>query len=302
VLTVGNLVAHLAPPVAPADAWRAWSTDVLAWVVLAGAVAVHTRGWRRAPRQRWRHWAFIGAAVAAGVALLSPLDAISSSLASAHMAQHLLLTLVVAPLLVLAAPAATILRGLPRSWRVELVRLRPARARRLTSLLRTHPVSAATVSTVVLWTWHASNLYELALRNDIVHRLEHLTFLATAWCAWVALVRPGRHRTVGLAPLVLLALSVQGAVLGALMTFAGEPWYPAYGDRSEAWNMTPLEDQQLAGLLMWVPAGAVYLLAALALLITTTMQPAAPAGATSFARVSAPAHLRRAPAPHPSDP
>jgi putative membrane protein len=286
VLTTGALVGHLAPPVAPDDIWRAWSWDVAVWLTLLGALVVHRRGSRTAGAtgyERWRRWAFVAAIVTTGVALVSPLDALSGSLASAHMVQHLLLTVVVAPLLVLSAPTAALLRGLPRFLRFELhqlhrTRVHPAR------FARAHPVPLAVVHAATLWFWHASAPYELALRNDLVHRVEHLMFLLTALASWVALVPLLRHRQpfqLGVPVLVLFALSVQSSILGALLTFSRAPWYSSYGDRSVVWGLTPLGDQQLAGSIMWVPGGVTYLAAALAAIIVwitqTSPRPAAAA-------------------------
>ena len=277
MLSDGALVGHLAPAVAPDDIWRAWSWDLSVWLVLLGALVVHRRGSRPAAAARhdvWRRWAFVVASVTAGIALVSPLDALSGSLASAHMVQHLLLTVVVAPLLVISAPTAGLLRGLPRFLRVELrqlhrTRVHPAR------IARAHPVPLAVIHTATLWFWHASAPYELALRNDLVHRVEHATFLLTALASWAALVPVLRRHhppQVGMAVLVLFALSVQSSILGALLTFSRVPWYPSYGDRGVAWGLAPLEDQQLAGSIMWVPGGVTYLAAGLAATIVWITQ------------------------------
>jgi cytochrome c oxidase assembly factor CtaG len=263
-----STIAHLAPPLRPGDIWGAWSTDPLAWLLLVGAVAVHVRGWQPHDRHPNRRLAFLAAVAVAALALVSPLDALSSSLASAHMVQHLLLTTVVAPLLVVSAPTATLLRGLPRGVRSDLGRIRRTSRFRVGRAVVEHPVLAATAHVVALWVWHAGGPYELALRNDLVHRLQHVVFLLTAVAAWAVVGAAARRRrdAPGVGVLVLFVLSVQGSLLGALLTFAGEPWYPAYGERSAAWDLTPIEDQQLAGLVMWVPGGVTYLVAALALL------------------------------------
>ena len=124
------------------------------------------------------------------------------------------------------------------------------------------------------------------MRNDLVHRVEHTTFLVTAIASWAALVPVLRRRQrfqVGTSILVLFALSVQSSILGALLTFSRAPWYPSYRSRTAAWDLTPLEDQQLAGAIMWVPGGLTYLAAGLAattLWVTSTSPPtvAAPRG------------------------
>lgn len=270
-MSSGALVAHLAPPIAPGELWRAWSSDPLAWLLLLGALVLHTRGWHATPsarpgRWRWRRRAFLAAIATAAVAMVSPLDALSASLASAHMTQHLLLTVVVAPLLVLSAPMAPLLRGLPRTIRRDLHQLRWAGRFHPGRLVARHVVVVAAVQTVTLWCWHAAGPYELALRNDFVHHLEHLTFLVTALASWAAIILTLRRRNgpIGAAVLVLFGLSMQGSILGALLTFARAPWYPSYQTRTAAWGLTPLEDQQLAGVIMWVPGGISYLIGGLA--------------------------------------
>ena len=131
------------------------------------------------------------------------------------------------------------------------------------------------VFAVTLWTWHAAGPYDLALRNDLVHRLEHAMFLAAAVASWWAILAAVQRRggPVGTAVLVLFALSVQGSVLGALLTFASAPWYPSYGDRAAAWGLSALEDQQLAGAIMWVPGGLGYLVAGLAAVALAITRP-----------------------------
>jgi putative membrane protein len=270
-----SIVAHLAPPVVPSELWRSWNWDPVLWLTLLSVLALHTRGSRHGRRQRWRRRAFVAAIVTIGIAVLSPLDALSSTLASAHMVQHLLLTMVVAPLLVISRPTVALLRGLPYRTRRDLVRLRRIGHVRAADTVRAHQIACAAVFVVALWAWHATGPYEQALRNDLVHRLEHLTFLLTAVCSWaaIALVTRHRHGPVGTSVLVLFGLSVQGSILGALLTFARKPWYPSYEARTGLWGLTALEDQQLAGVIMWVPAGVVYLGAALGLMTVWISRP-----------------------------
>jgi cytochrome c oxidase assembly factor CtaG len=121
----------------------------------------------------------------------------------------------------------------------------------------------------MLWAWHAPLLYETALRSEIVHILEHLGLLGTALLFWWVIVHP-RGSTSARAEFGILALftmALQSGLLGALLTFAPEPWYAAYAFTTQAWGLTPLEDQQLAGGIMWIPVGTVYTLAALALFL-----------------------------------
>jgi putative membrane protein len=96
--------------------------------------------------------------------------------------------------------------------------------------------------------------------------VEHASFVASAYLFWSAVVHPRRRAALGLSIVYLFTTAVHTGVLGALLTFARAPWYPAYATTAAGWGLTPLEDQQLAGLVMWIPASFVYLVAALAIL------------------------------------
>jgi len=104
-------------------------------------------------------------------------------------------------------------------------------------------------------------LFQAALHNDAMHGLQHLSFFGSALLFWWAILHPRRHAALGLSVFYLFTTAVHTAVLGALITFARSPWYPAYVAPAAGWG--PLEDQQLAGLVMWIPAGLAYLVAAL---------------------------------------
>jgi putative membrane protein len=260
VLTVD--LAHDAAPV-PGQLWSAWHPDPLVLAALLLLAWVYARGRGRHPR--WRTWCFAGGLAALAVALLSPLDTLAGALASAHMVQHLLLTLVAAPLLALAAPSAALLRGGPSDVRRRVSpwrrRLRPA------ALLR-RPVVAWLLAVVTLWLWHAAALYDAALADPLVHALEHVMFLATALLFWRVVVGVRAVRvSPGLAVLLLFTMAVQSALLALLLTFARTPWYVGYTTTTRPWGIEQLPDQRLAGAIMWVPAGFVYLAAALALLV-----------------------------------
>jgi putative membrane protein len=262
--------------VTPRDVWRAWQFDPLvlfgcgltAWVYLRGVAAI----WRRAGRGRGvavgRVMAFLAAMLTLLLALVSPLDTLSESLLSAHMVQHMILILAAAPLLVLAVPTAPLLLGLPPYTRRTFAGLRRRRAVAAIWRIATRPVVAWTLQGVVFWTWHLPPLYQAALRNDAIHALEHASFLVTAAVFWWVVIQPERRRRdgLGLSVLLVFATALQNGVLGALLTFSGTPWYPDYQPFVSGWHLSPLEDQQLAGLIMWIPGGLVYLTAALALL------------------------------------
>jgi putative membrane protein len=119
---------------------------------------------------------------------------------------------------------------------------------------------------VAVWVWHAPVLYQATLGSELVHTLQHASFLVTALLFWWALLR-GHEGRVGrpASVIYLFTTAMHTSLLGALLTFSERLWYPLYDESTSAWGLTPLEDQQLAGLIMWVPAGLVYLIAALAL-------------------------------------
>jgi putative membrane protein len=267
------ILAHPGQPPAPHDLWGAWNLDPLLLLGFLLAAWVYRRGQATGPSRQvdtWRARCFTLALVALGLALLSPLDALSSALASAHMVQHLLLMLVAAPLLALSAPSSAILRGSPLAVRRASSRWR----RRLglthgnLAVLR-HPAAVWLLHVAVLWFWHAAAPYDAALHSEPLHLLEHASFLATAVLFWHVLISPrGRGQVSnGLGVLLVFAMAMQSVFLSVLLTFARTPWYSGYADTTAPWGLDPLADQQLAGVIMWIPAGAVYLVAALALLV-----------------------------------
>ena len=205
------------------------------------------------------------------VAFVSPLDALSSALASAHMVQHVLLVLVVAPLIALSAPGTVFLRAGPPAIRPRLTgwRRRFGVTRRNLRVLRL-PAAVWLLHVGVLWFWHARVPYDAAVGNELLHVAEHVTFLVTAVMFWGVVIggRAAGRVWNGLGVLLVFTMAMQSTFLAVLMTFAPTPWYSAYADTTRAWNLTPLADQQLAGVIMWVPAGAVYLAAGVALMIS----------------------------------
>jgi putative membrane protein len=187
------------------------------------------------------------------------------------MVQHLLLLLVAAPLLALSAPSSAILRGSPLALRRAGGRWR----RRLglthgnLAVLR-HPAAVWLLSVGVIWFWHAAAPYDATLDNELLHVLEHASFLATAVLFWqvVVGVRGAARVSNGLGVLLVFAMAMQSVFLSVLLTFARTPWYSGYATTTAPWGLDPLTDQQLAGVIMWIPAGGIYLAAALVLLVT----------------------------------
>lgn len=209
--------------------------------------------------------AFAGGLAMVAVALLSPLDALDSALFAAHMTQHLLLVLVAAPLLVLGVPRVPFLWALPPAWRRTTGRgWRQSRVLHPLWHALTHPLVVWMLNLAVLWAWHIPALYEAALRHAPLHALEHGCLLGASLLFWSLLRAPEGQRRLqrGLDVLYVFTAGMQMSILGALIFFAGAVWYPAQEARPAAWRLAPLEDQQVAGLIMWVPSGVVYLLAA----------------------------------------
>lgn len=207
--------------------------------------------------------AYAGGWLFVAVALVSPLDSLSDVLFSAHMVQHEILILLAAPLLVLSRPVAVALWAFPRGWRKLLVSFFSTGWTGRFWRYATAPFAAWAIHGIVIWTWHAPVFFQAALNDEHVHTLQHLSFLISALVFWWAIIR-GREgaRGYGVGVLYVFSTTVHTSLLGALLTFSRRPWYPAYGG-SVAAGLSALEDQQLAGLIMWIPAGTIYLLIAL---------------------------------------
>lgn len=239
--------------------WYAWGVRAL-WARAGTGHGVTTR----------QAVAFASGTVALLIALLSPLDPAAEALFSAHMVQHMLLIVVAAPLWVIGAPLLPSLWALPVRTRRGLARWWHAH-RTLRAIVAGlgMPLSVFIMHTIALWFWHFPGPYQAALRNQPLHALEHAAFFGTALCFWWSVIQPiGRRHVSRLAALVMVAgIMIQGSALGAILLFATHPWYPAHGPGARAWGITLLADQQLAGLIMWIPAGIAYIAAALWLLL-----------------------------------
>lgn len=250
-----------------------WTLDPWVWLPMAVVAALHVRGMlilraKHSAMRALRPYAvtsFWAGMIATFFALVWPLDALGTVSFAAHMAQHMVLIAVAAPLFVLAEPATPLLRAMPTSWRRahrHLAGLHKA----LQRLLR--PRIAFAVHGGLIWLWHAPLLFEWALRWQWVHMLEHVSFLGSALLFWQALQRAGRGKApgslqgYGSAALLTLATLIHTGFLGALITFAPRPLYAFYAELGDA-PLSVMDDQQLAGLLMWIPAGLCYLVAGL---------------------------------------
>ncbi len=203
------------------------------------------RGWGAAV-PRFQQGAFYLGTLCALAALTSPLDTLGdSSLFSAHMAQHMLLIFAAAPLWLAGTPG----------WLVH--RLVPRRVRRLLS----HPLVAFAIYNGVVWAWHIPASYDRALQIEALHIFEHLTFLAAAVIGWWPVLGSGLENELS-APLKLAYLIpslFSCTALAALITLAPIQLYPFYGSAATSWGLAPLVDQQIGGLLMWLPGDMIYL-------------------------------------------
>jgi putative membrane protein len=258
--------AHEGEPLAPHDLWTAWSFDPGVVLPLAVAAILYLRGARVSrgigPLQQAFFWA--GWTVLA-LSLVSPLHPLGEVLFSAHMAQHEILMLVAAPLLVLSRPLVAFLWGMPFGWRRDLGAWSKTRSVQRSWNALTAPMTAWWIHAVALWAWHAPSLFQATIGNPFVHAAQHASFLGSALLFWWALFYAGGERSYGTGVFYIFTTAVHTGILGALLTFSRAVWYPAYSATAPVWGMTPVEDQQLGGLIMWVPAGLVYTVAGLAL-------------------------------------
>ncbi|MDQ3979421.1 MAG: cytochrome c oxidase assembly protein [Actinomycetota bacterium] len=265
---------------------RTWTFEPVLVVALVVTTILYARGTARL-RQRitgtarlGRALSFYGGLLALAAALMSPIDALSAALFSAHMVQHLLLMVVAAPLLVLARPIGALVAGLPEGGRDAVRAVRSEGVRGAARTL-THPVVVWIVGTVAVWAWHMPSLYEAALANDALHVAEHASFLGAAVLFWSVVLGSGTRRGPAARPiaaLLVFANGVQGTALGAVLLFASTALYPVHAAGARVWGTTPLEDQQLAGALMWGPPAFVYLVTLGWLLVRwfAEMEPASP--------------------------
>lgn len=249
--------------------------DLLTWqfdppVILGLIAASGLYIWATSPSERGRYpnsapvptiqiISFFAGLLAFAVALLSPLEPLSDSfLFSGHMVQHILITIVGPPLMMLGIPQwlyEAIARGAGRLWDVWL--------------FITRPLLAFAIMHLTFTFVHFPAFYNLALRNENVHILEHILLWATAFIGWWCIVAPSRELGAISRPLkglYLMASTIPGQVVGALITFSGSILYDEYAHANRVWGLSVEADQQIGGLLMWVGVGTFFLVVALAIL------------------------------------
>lgn len=264
---------------------RSWSFDPTLAISCVVMASLYLRGairWRR-PRALRRGCTpariacYLGGLLAIWVALASPLEAFAPLMLSAHMGQHMLLTMVAAPLLLIGEPFLPLLRGLPatvrRTWFGPFI---ASPLLRRIGRCAVHPLVAWTIFNVLLLAWHVPALYELALREPAWHRMEHLALLAGAILFWWPVIVPAPSRAWwprwAMVP-YLLAADLVNTLMAAIFAFAPSVIYGTYATTAPAVGVDALRDQAAAGALMWVPGSVAYLLPA-AIILVKVMRPA----------------------------
>ena len=242
-----------------------WSIhpSVVAGVVVFGALYFYCIGPLRRrmalgpPVEPWRPLCFVAGLLVILASLNGPIHDLSDwYLFSMHMTQHLLLTLVLPPLAIAGIPG----------WLVDAA-ARPPLVRRVGRIL-THPVVAGVLFGGVLLMWHTVDAYDLMMRNHDVHVVTHLTFMVTAVLLWWPVTSPSAtlpQLGPGTGMLYLFLVQIPMQILGAIITFADAPLYPWYSAAPRTWGLSPLDDQKLGGLLMWIP-GNLWIWGAMSLL------------------------------------
>ena len=243
-------------------------SQIVTAAALLASVATYvfgvTRLWRNAGRGR-------GISVAAAVSflagwlslvasLIGPFHSLSESLFSAHMTQHEILMLVSAPLIILGRPQIAAVWALSSNLRKRLASVTNSPGFKLSWRFVSGSFIAFLIHAAALWIWHIPALFDATLENSWVHGLQHICFFGSAMLFWWAISSSAldwKNSFVGV--LFLFLTSLHSGILGAFLTFTREVWYPVYSTSTSAYGLTPLEDQQLGGLIMWVPAGLVYI-------------------------------------------
>lgn len=242
--------------------WALWLVPGL--LVLAGIVRLWRHAGVGAGVARWRAVCFLGGWLGIGLSVLSPLDALGEELFWAHMVQHEVMMLIAAPLLVWSRPLGPLVWGLPPGWRPGAAVLARRSGLQWAMRVCTRPATAWWIHAVALWGWHAPAAFEAALASAPVHDLQHTSFFLGALVFWWALFEShAGRRQRGAAVFYLFTTLLHTSALGALLTFSTRLWYPSYASSAPDWGLSALQDQQLGGLIMWVPGGMVFLGAAL---------------------------------------
>jgi putative membrane protein len=244
------------------DPWIVTPILILATLYAIGSLVVHRRSVRQ-PQRIWQMVAFWSGWTTLAGSLTSPLHWLGEHLFTFHMIEHEILMAISAPLLVLANPVGLLLWGLPRRARLMVGRAMRRPAATATWRWLSNGGHATVFHGVAIWAWHAPILFDAAVTNIVLHRAQHLSFFVTAVLFWWSVLRRSES---GAGAWHVFITMLHTSVLGALMALAPRVLYGAQTATAWEWGLTPLDDQQLAGIIMWIPAGTIYAGGALALL------------------------------------
>lgn len=260
-------LAHGTPAPAPSlpGVLLAWRLDPVVIAGLLATAAAYFWAVRRVgaahprnPHPALRTWLFSAGLATIGLALLSPIEAYEGALFSVHMAQHMLLELLAAPLLLAGAPITLALRVASPSVRRRILAVLQGRVVHAISF----PVVAWVLFAAVNWGWHFSDLYDQALENALLHHLQHATFLGAALLFWWPAIGadPSPWRLPHPVRILYLFLAMpQNSFLGVALMSASTVLYPHYVTNQRSWGIPPLDDQALGGVLMWVVGDVAFL-------------------------------------------
>jgi cytochrome c oxidase assembly factor CtaG len=240
--------------------WEPWTTAILALTAIVYSIGSVRTGFTRSTVFFFLGWLTLV------VALVSPIDTLGGILFSAHMAQHELLMVIAAPLIVIGRPLVMFLWSMPMHWRARVGAWCQSAPIAASWRAITGPLVVTIVHAIALWIWHLPALYQATLTNDAIHAAQHISFLVTAALFWWALIH-GRYGRMGygVAVAYVFVTAAHSGILGALIAFAPNVIYPIYQETTARWGLDPIEDQQLAGILMWIPAGVIFTIVGVAL-------------------------------------
>jgi cytochrome c oxidase assembly factor CtaG len=257
-----------------------WRVDVMIVLALAG-IFYSIGWWRLRTRQRrgrlatgWRLVSYLMGLLIIGLALMSPIAPLSQQLFLMHMTQHLLLIMIAPPLLLITNPMPFMLWGLPASWRLKVGEGIGRLLHRHSSVRRNLRLATSPGITWLAWVimvfgWHDPTLYNAALQYEWVHNIEHLTFFTAGLLFWwrVTGAGPRIHKQASLLGRIAFVIGAipPNMLTGVVLAFASEPIYTYYLAVPRLWNLSVMADQQIGGVIMWVPGSMMYIIAALIL-------------------------------------
>ena len=263
-----------------------WSPPVLLTAMVILCAVVYTRGWfairktRPAQFPAWRLAAFLLGLFTIWLAIASPLDGFADALLSAHMVEHLLLMSFVPPLLLLGHPSVPLLRGLPRVVTVRLLGplLRLKLLRELGHFL-TAPMAAWFAMNLIFLGWHVPSAYDFALEHEGWHDFEHICFLGSSILFWWPLIRPwptsARYPGWYMLP-YLVGADIVNTALSAFLAFCDRPVYSYYLTQPNRFQISPMADQIVGAVIMWVIGSLVFLVPAVFLTVSLLQQDSRP--------------------------